>query len=148
MDELLYFIKDVDYLGIDDLKVASIKFLSSNLHTLRAIEAYNLSDLWNSIQLKNRSKKVILKKFEMLCQTDEFFKMSVDSIKDIFSSSDALIYCTEKMLKGILRWAVANLTVRKSQLEEIFDLIQFGYADSNMLTRVTAKLQTKSIQHK
>ena len=149
VDNMLDIIKDADFLGIDDIKEEGIKILVSDLKPQDAINAYNLSDICNSRLLKEKSQKTTIENFEYVQKTDQFLKINIDSIKDILSS-DPMIYCKEKIFEGVLRWIVEDANARKSYLMEIFGIIKFGHANSDMVIRIltNGKILTQSKQHK
>ena len=137
-ENLIDLIKDADFLGLDDVKEEGFRILAEDLNPLKAVDAYNLSNICSSDLLKEKSQKTILQNFEIVSKTDDFLKLSIDSVEDILLS-DPLIECTEKIFEGVLRWIVKTLEVRKSHLTELFGLIQVGYADSDMVIRIATQ---------
>ena len=149
IDNLPNFIRDADFLGIDDIKEEGIKILVSYLEPLEAVKAYHLSDICSNILLKEESYKVIFQNFGTVAETDDFLTLNIDSIKDILSSSYC-IFPTEKIFRGVLKWIVKDIEVRKSHLKDIFELIECGRAHLDMILRISTdeKLLTESEQHK
>ena len=148
-ENLLDLIKVADYLGIDALKEKGIQSLASNLNPLQAIQAYNLSCTWNHTLLKQKSKKIILQSVEVLSETEEFLNLDIDSLRDILSS-DFLLHPTERIFKGILKWILENIEQRKSHLNDLLKLIDYGRADMDMVLRIIAdgNMLTELWQHK
>ena len=149
IDDLPNFIKDADFLGIDDIKEEGMKFLASNLSPLEAVKAYHLSEICSNVLLKEKSYKTIFQNFGTVAETDEFLKLNINSLKDILSSRYC-IHPTEDKFKGILKWIIEDLEGRKSHLKEVFELINCGRADVNMVLRTATdgKILTDSAQHK
>ena len=149
VDNLLDLIKVADYLDVNNLKEEAIKTLKSNLSPSDAIDAYHLSCIFNDISLKEISKDIILQNFEVVSETDKFLSLDFVPLKDILSNN-SLIFWSEKILQGVLRWIVQDLELRKLYLMDIFGLIQFGHADFDVVLRnaTDKNILTESVQHK
>ena len=147
--DLFDLIKSADFLGIDEIKEEGIKVLASDLDPLQSIDAYHLSFICNNVLLKRKSQGTIFENFEIISETREFLKLDIDALKDILSN-DPVIRCTEKIFEGILRWLVEDLDRRKLCLMDIFELIQCGSVDLNMIAKIASngKILTESPQHK
>ena len=131
VENLEELIKDADFLGIIDIKEEAIKVFASDLDPLKAIETYNLSEMWNSSFLKEKCIKTVLKNFELVCSTDEFLQLNIELFKEILSSN-SFISCTETFLKGILEWTMKDVDLRKICLTDILTLIGFGLFNADL----------------
>lgn len=138
VDNMLDFIRDADFLKIDDIKEEAIKIFLSHLNPLNAVEAYFLSSTYSSVLLKEESKKIILENFENVSKTNEFLKIEFDSLKEILTNNPK-IECTEKIFEGVIRWIVQSLETRRKYLMDICGIIQFGNADINMVVRIATQ---------
>ena len=142
-------IKDADFLGIEDIKEEGIKILAYHLNSQEVVKAYHLSDLCNSSLLKEHCQRYILQNFEDISRSDEFLKLDVNSVKDIFKS-DLINFCSIKAYKGVLRWLVADLEKRKPHLNDVLELIRIDRIDFREFSRMTTNenILTKSTDHK
>ena len=135
VDNLLSFIKDADFLELDDVKDQGIKILMSNLDPQNALDAYHLSNICNSIILKNKSQEFILQNFDVVSASDEFQKLDIAIVKDILTTQPRN-RCTQKIFEGILRWIVRDSEARKVYLSELFALLPFGLMNCKEVIRI------------
>lgn len=138
VDNLFEFLKDADFLGLDDVREEGIKLFLPHVNQINAIEAYHFSERCRNKLLKQKCRQVILRDFAIISRTGEFLDLSSDALKDILSS-DPFISCTQSKLKSILKWVERDLDSRRLHLMDIFGLINFGHADITTIIKMSGE---------
>ena len=97
-----------DQLDIHSLLSECRDFLEQNLSVDNCVSIYNISGVYPTGDLNAKSRSFLLKNFNSVCSSEEFFKLSAEDLKSLVADPELVTRSEDAVIESILRWVKAD----------------------------------------
>lgn len=127
-------ITDADYFDVIDIKDKCVEFLESSIHSWDVFKIYSLAEKLNCVSLKGKCDEFIGSYFQEVSESDDYCKLSFDSLKTILSRDNVRVDSQEKVFTAVIKWITYDLEDRKNYLPDLLQFVRFADFTADYLT--------------
>lgn len=105
------------------LKEACCEFMQRHLGVTNCLGVRAVADLHSCTQLKKVADNFAKKNFTSIIESDEFLKLEVDHLVELFSADDLGASSEEKVYEAVMIWINHDLLNREQYLEQLLEKV-------------------------
>ncbi|XP_066281499.1 kelch-like protein 24 [Branchiostoma lanceolatum] len=144
MDNVQSLFEAANMLQVKPVEEGCEKFLKDKLSPETCLRTWALADKLSYTCLSAKARSYALKKFEDVCETEEFLQLPVDFLKMYITDEGLHARKEERVLEAIIHWAIHNLEERQRHLEEMLACVRFSSVNQSLLKNIIESDQVLS----
>ena len=117
-------IATADYLLLPGLKSSAGNFQGEVLTVENCIFNYYFAEKYRCVELKEKSRGVIISNFTVVMETEDFLKLDTKQVMEWVSSDDITVGAEEEVFKGIVKWVSHNKSEREGAFPELLHQVR------------------------